>query len=201
MAPESFQLVSDNVVMREDGSIALVESMFSGVCDLAADRGEVLARLHPAKTKFFDMVSSGAELQVQLQSAKGPATDARFHRNIEIHVNHPRGGIVVIDYASLAKAPNRVIGEARGKGFDANAEPILRQMQDRSFRLVFCSMPPRGHRLGAAFDMDHFGAALMKSCKADIKWDDRDVFYISKSATASDIREVLGFMAGYSGRR
>lgn len=177
----SLKIRADNVVSRENGSLHIVESMFSAHCDLAADRLEVLARLHPVKKAAFDLLPPNCL--------------------IEVHVNRPGGGIKTINYATIRKlAPTNVIGAVQGIGFDSGAEPLIRQMSDRSFRLVFNAMPPLAHPLGAQFDMDDFGAALIRCCAVKVDWDDRDVFYIDKSAGPGDIRAILGFIRDYRGR-
>jgi hypothetical protein len=174
-------LKADNVVVRENGSLHIVEAMFSASCDLSTDRLEVLARLHPAKKNALDQMPPNCL--------------------IEVHVNKPGGGIKKIDYSTIRNlAPTNVIGEAHGKNFDEGAEPVLRQMRDGSFRLVFNAMPPLSHPLGANFDIDDFGEALTRCCKVKIDWEDRDVFYIDKRAGADDIRAVLGFIRDYRGR-
>lgn len=144
----SLKIRADNVVSRENGSLHIIESMFSAHCDLAADRLEVLARLHPVKKAAFDLLPPNCL--------------------IEVHVNRPGGGIKTIDYATIRKlAPTNVIGAVQGIGFDSGAEPLIRQMSDRSFRLVFNAMPPLAHPLGAQFDMDDFGAALIRLLRGE----------------------------------
>lgn len=199
MGAETFQLVCDNMVLRDNGRPMIVESMFSAMCDLAADHGEILARIHPVKKQLFDLVHAGADVTTAIRAPDGRLVQTRLHHSIQIYVNKQGGGTESLDYAVVARSKSAATGEAHGHGFDAQAEPLIRQMPDRSFRLVFCSMPPRAHKLGHAFDMDHFGAALMKSCKADIRWDDRDVFWINNTATSADIRGVLAFLKTYQG--
>ena len=200
MEPKRFQMVCDHAVRRDDGTLKLVESMFSSKADLATNTAELMARLHPAKQSFYDRISSGSPVEIQAPTPDGRTVYTRNHSNIEIHVNRPEGGIEVLHYAALTgRAVDSVIGEAVGKGFDAGAQPVIRQMRDRSFRLVFCSMPPGEHALGDKFDMDHFGEALIASCKVPVTWEDRDVFLIDKSACADDIRGLLRFIATYRG--
>ena len=199
MADNHFQIVCDNLVQTADGRVAIVESMFSGSAELKTDRLEVLARIHPVKKQFFDGVLSGACASAEIPTDRGGRREAAFVPDIDIHVGG-KGGAAKLSYSAIAGlAPTNVIGEVHARGFDANAQPLIRQMADRSFRLVFCSLPPRSHALGARFDMDHFGAALIKHCAADIAWDDRDVFTIGKSAGADAIREILGFLQTYGG--
>lgn len=178
-------------VRLADGSVRIIESMFSQVCDLANDHGEVLCRLHPVKKQRFDTALAEA-------TRSGPLPRPRV--DIELHVNHLHGGIAVLDYAELAgETFDNVAGEASGRGFEPGAEPVVRQMRDKSFRLVFHAMPPERHLLGDAFDPEHFGAALIAHCSADMHQDDRDVFYIASSARAEHIKEIFAFLRDYQG--
>lgn len=197
MAGDPVQLVCDNIVGDSLGSLKIVESMFSGICDLSTDFGEIAARIHPLKQRLFDAIVGGAQVEALVSDGRGGTRSASFNRDIELHVNQRGGGIAEVNYAKVAGKLAQVIrGEVAGRGFDENAEPVIRQMQDRSFRLVFCTMPPRRHRLGAAFDMDAFGKALVANVKAKLSWDDRDVFYIER-ATEEEIRELLRFLMNY----
>lgn len=165
---------------------ALVESMFSTVCDLASDRAELLARLHPLKKRHFDAL---------LAAGGGAGAGA-----VLLQVSTLRGGVETIDYASLAATPlGNVVGEAQARGFDAGAEPVIRQLRDKSFRLLFHTMPPASHPLGKAFDVDHFCDSLLQQCAADMHKDDREVFYIAQSAGAADIKEIFAFLRDYRG--
>lgn len=178
-------------VQLADGSVRIIESMFSQVCDLANDHAEVLCRLHPLKKQRFDRVLADA---AQERTAGCPRVD------IELHVNHLHGGIAVLNYAELARARfDNIAGQASGHGFEPGAEPVIRQLRDKSFRLVFHAMPPEQHRLGEAFDADHFGPALVAACAADMHQDDRDVFYIASSARAAHIKEIFAFLRDYQG--
>lgn len=200
MESEHIQIVCDNVVLRDDGALMLVESMFSSKGDLASNTGELLARLHPVKRRLYDRISSGAPVEVMMRVEDGRTVQSRIHSNIQIHINRPEGGIEVLDYGSLTgRAASSATGEAVARDFDAAGQPVIRQMPDRSFRLVFCSMPPRAHPLGDKFDMEHFGEALIRSCKVPVTWEDRDVFHIDKSASAEDMRALLRFIATYRG--
>ena len=82
------------------------------------------------------------------------------------------------------------------RGFDEGAEPVMRQMRDGSYRVVFCTMPPRSHALGAAFDVDGFGDALLNAVKAEVVWDDQDVIHVP-AATEEEIREIYQFIVQY----
>lgn len=200
MTARTYQLVCDNIVWDGDGRAMITETMFSAVSDLSTDHGELLARLHPLKKELFDHVHAGSYVPVSTRTESGRVIESHLHHDIKIYVSTPRGETHGLDYSTVLRSQSSATGEAHGHGFDANAEPVIRQMPDRSFRLIFCSLPPIAHRLGQAFDMDHFGQALLDNCKAEIKWDDRDVFWISKSASADQIREVLAFVKSYEGR-
>ncbi|MDB5962597.1 MAG: hypothetical protein JWP59_3891 [Massilia sp.] len=192
MTDEHINIACDNTVVLADGSLLIVESMFSTVCDLANDHAEVLARLHPVKKRLFDSVVTGAA-----RAATMPGQ--RVH--IELHVNNLRGGgTEVIDYTSLAgRRFDHVAGEALGRGFEPGAEPVIRQLRDKSFRLLFHAMPPIKHVLGASFDADHFCEQLVARCAADMHQDDHDVFYIARSAGPADIKEIFAFIRDYRG--
>lgn len=175
---------SDNTVVLADGSTRIVESMFSTVCDLAGDHAEVLCRLHPARRQAFDRVLAGGQRIA-----------------IELHVNNLRdGGVTVIDYVSLAASGvDKVIGQAQARHFDPGAEPLIRQVRDKSFRLLFHRLPPAQHVLGEAFDLEHFCDALVDHCTADMHQDDRAVFYIAPSTSADQIKQILTFLRDYRG--
>lgn len=185
-------IACDDTAVTADGSLRIIESMFSTVCDLAHDPAEVLARLHPLKKQVFDQVLTG---NAHVQTMPGRRVD------IELHVSSLRGGVAVLRYADLGrKKMDTVIGEAHGRGFEPGAEPVIRQMRDKSFRLVFHTMPPLHHALGAAFDPEHFCEALAAGCAADMHQDDRDVFYIAQSAGAADIKQIFAFIRDYRGK-
>lgn len=202
MENENVQVVADNVLLREDGTLMLVESMFSKLSNLSVDTGELLGRLHPVKRRLYDRIANGEKVETTVELNNGRTVHARIHSGIEIHVNHPGGGIQVLDYTALIDSgANSVIGETAGRRFDAAGEPVIRQMHDRSFRLVFLSLPPKKHAFGGAFNIDHFGTALIRSSKAPVTWDDRDVFHIGASASKDDIFNLLHFVATYRGRQ
>ncbi|MES2295800.1 MAG: hypothetical protein V4582_02105 [Pseudomonadota bacterium] len=197
MSDPHFQIVCDNTVLDGSGKVRIIESMHSALRDLSTDHDEVLARIHPVRRKFFDAVCAGEKVEVAMNAGNGGKHKVEVHRDISIRVNQPQGGVAKLAYASLAgRGGGAVRGEVLGKGFDANAEPIIRQMQDRSFRLVFCTMPPRQHVLGEAFDMEAFGEGLVSSVKAKLVWDDRDVFYF-ETASADEVREILVYLRDY----
>ena len=188
---EQVTIACDSTEVLPDGSLLVIESMFSNVCDLANDHAEVLSRLHPVKKRLFDQVVAGAAT---------PQFMAGQRVHVELHVNKLRGGVEVLDYAALAHLPfNKVIGEAHARGFEPGAEPVIRQMRDKSFRLLFQAMPPLHHVLGAAFDADHFCEQMAARCAADMHLDDRDVFYIAPTASAADIKQIFAFMRDYRG--
>lgn len=193
MLEQEVTMARNATVIAADGSLRIIETMFSSVVDLSSDHAELVARLHPLKKKVLDKVLA--------DSRNAQAHEPRV--DIELHVNKLHGGgVQVFDYATLAhRGFGNIIGDAHGRGFEPGAEPVIRQLADRSFRLLFHAMPPRRHVLGAAFDVDHFSEQLVKCCGADIFHDDRDVFYIAKSARAEDIREIFAFLRDYEGPR
>lgn len=199
LSAETLRAVCDDIVMLDPSRPMIVETMYSARYDLAQDYCEVLARIHPAKKKFFDLVSSGGRVPVSVRDGYRPPVTVMLHDQIHIHVNRPDGRMAILDYAAVARSALTVTGEAQGRGFDADAEPVIRQMPDRSFRLVFFAMPPSLGRLGAAFNVDHFGEALLKATGAELRWDDCDVVWIAPSAGADDIRALLRFLSVYDG--
>lgn len=191
MLEQEVAIARNNTVTGADGSVRIIETMFSSVCDLATDHAELVARLHPLKKRVLDKVLASGKKTPQKRV------------QVELHVNILHGGgVKVIDYAKLARQKfDNIIGDAHGRGFEPGAEPVIRQLRDKSFRLLFHAMPPRRHALGAAFNVDHFSEQLVERCKADIFHDDRDVFYIAKTARAEDILEIFTFLRDYSGPR
>ena len=190
-------LVCDKIAVDPLGGYKIVESMHSGVFDLAADFGEVAARIHPVKQKLFDAVLSGTEVKAEVRNAQGELEKVSLNRDVELHVNRAGGSVAEVQYVHVAgKLPVGVRGQVPVKGFDAGADPVIRQMKDGSFRVIFCSMPPRKHPLGAAFDVDAFADALLNTVQATVVWDDVDVIHIP-SASADEIREIYRFMLDY----
>jgi hypothetical protein len=193
---ESLQVTCDAMTVGDDGKMYLHESMFSGMFDLPNNHAEIMARIHPAKRKVFDALVNGAHIEAEAKNKQGEPIKVPFDHDITVHVNQRYGGVRRFSYAAMAAKHKHTYGEVQARGFDANCEPVIRQMPDRSFRLLFCTMPPRGHALGAAFNMDHFGASLVKLTNAKITWDDRDVFHIAHAGEA-DIRAILQFLLAY----
>ena len=193
---ESFHVSCDNVVWGSDGKMHVHESMFSEVCDLSGDLTEVVARIHPVKRHFFDALAQGAQIEVTARNPYGGMSTVAIAREVTLHVSGPDDADHSLDYASVMASHGRSFAEVHARGFDAGAEPVLRQMPDRSFRLVFCSMPPRAHVLGPSFNMDDFGGKLLALAKGRITWDDRDVFHIA-SASEAEIRAILQFLLTY----
>ena len=192
MSRNKLQLVCDNVVADPLGGYKIVESMHSGVFDLAGDYGEIAARIHPVKQQLFDAILKGEEVQAQVDGAS-----VIVNRDVELRVNHPRRGLADVLYAHVAgKLPVGVRGQLAVRGFDETADPVIRQMRDGSYRVVFCTMPPRRHALGAAFDADAFGDALFNAVKAQVVWDDQDVIHVP-SATQEEIKEIYQFLLSY----
>lgn len=192
MLEQEVTIARNGTVVAADGSLRIIETMFSSVCDLSSDHAELVARLHPLKKRVLDRV---------LGAGRPGSAEPAQRVAIELHVNMLHGGgVKVIDYATLAhRRFGNILGDAHGRGFEPGAEPVIRQLADKSFRLLFHAMPPRRHALGAAFDVDHFSEQLVAQCDADIFHDDRDVFYIARSARAEDIREIFGFLRDYKG--
>ncbi len=194
---DSLQITCDNMALGDDGKMRLFEAMHSGFTDLSNDPTEVVARIHPVKQKTFDEIVNGAHIEVRVRNNRGGETSVTIHDDITLYVNQPTGGEPhPLSYASIMARHRRSFGEVHARGFDANAEPLIRQMPDRSFRLVFCTMPPRAHALGDAFNMNDFAKRLIKLTDAKITWDDRDVFHI-ESAKEADIRAILQFLQTY----
>lgn len=202
METGNVQVVADNMILREDGKLMIVESMYSGINNLSVDTGELLGRIHPVKRQLYDRIARGEMLETTAELKNGRIVRAHIHSRIEIHVNRPDGGIQGLDYTALTySGENSVIGETAAQRFDAAGEPVIRQMRDRSFRLLFLSLPPQKHALGGRFNMDHFGTSLIRSSKAPVTWDDRDVFHIGATATRDDILHLLHFLAKYRGKQ
>ncbi|MET3131525.1 hypothetical protein AAKU55_001787 [Oxalobacteraceae bacterium GrIS 1.11] len=187
----------DNVIFEADNSVSLVESMFSAPFNLALDHAEIMARIHPAKKAVFDAITEHALASLEIVDRQGKTGRKFVNNNIKINVNNRAGGIASIDYCAISRtAAAPTFREFKMHGFDENAEPVVRLMDDRSLRLVFCSMPPRNPVLGARFDMDAFGEQLQHSVNAEIVWDDRDVFYI-QSTIPSNVREISNFLSRF----
>jgi hypothetical protein len=181
-APPVLRCKVDNLVRIDDHRFKVVEAMSSGKHALSTDLAEVIARIHPAKWQLFQEIAAG---QV--------ATAA----TIEFKLKQRDGNITTLAWDQLANATaSTVRGAVQAKGFDVSAEPVLRQMNDGSFRVVFCSMPPAHHPLGREFDVDKFGQALCQLAPDKILWDDRDVFIIER-ATEPEVRAVLNFLKTY----
>jgi hypothetical protein len=191
------QLVCDKVAVDPLGGYKVVESMHSAVFDLASDFGEVAARIHPVKQKLFDAILNGTEVKAEVSDDEGAPRQVTVNRDVELHVNRAGGSIAVVSYVHVTgKLPVGVRGQVVVKGFDEGADPVIRQMKDGSFRVVFCTMPPRRHPLGAAFDADAFADAMFNNVKATVVWDDVDVIHVP-SATEDELREIYRFMLGY----
>ena len=192
MSRNKLQLVCDSIVADPLGGFKIVESLHSGVFDLAGDYGEIAARIHPLKQQLFDAILKGEEVAAQVDGAS-----VVLNRDVELRVNHPRRALTSVLYAHVAgKLAVGVRGQLAVRGFDEGAEPVMRQMRDGSYRVVFCTMPPRSHALGVAFDVDGFGDALLNAVKAEVVWDDQDVIHVP-AATESEIRELYQFIAHY----
>lgn len=193
------RLTSDNVLFEgETGRIRLVEAMYSGALRLDLDPAEVAARIHPVKQRLFDQVIAGDRIEATLTDPDGRTRVWTVEGPIDLVVSSP-GGPVTLSYADVAGRHRSVVtDEVTGRGFDVDAEPVLRRMHDGSLRLVFCSMPPARHRLGSGFDLERFGEALVGEAGLDMSWDDRDVFVIPQ-ATEAQLQALLRFIETYDG--
>lgn len=135
-------------------------------------------------------------MRAQVDTDDGQAS-VTLNRDVELRVNHPRRGLTGVPYAHVAgKLPVGVRGQLAVPGFDDRADPVMRQMRDGSYRVVFCTMPPRSHALGASFNVDAFGDALLNSVKAEVVWDDQDVILVP-AATKDEMRELYQFLLNY----
>lgn len=199
MTASADRLRFDNLVfLHETRRVRLSEAMYSGAIRLDLDAAEVASRIHPVKQRLFDRVLARERIEVTLTDPQGHTGVWTVDDQIDLVVSSP-DGLVTLSYAEVAgEHRHTVTSEVVGRGFDLDAEPLLRRMSDGSSRLVFCSMPPARHRLGSGFDMDHFGQALLRNAGAEITWDDRDVF-ILPTANAARIRRMLEFIAEYPG--
>jgi len=193
---EPLQITCDATTVGNDGKMYLHESMFSGMFDLPNNHAEIVARLHPLKRKLFDALVAGEHIETEAKNEQGVVVKVPLDNDVTVHVNQRYGGVRRFSYASIIAKHARTYGEVQARGFDANCEPVIRQMPDRSFRIIFNTMPPRGHVLGAAFNMDHFGASMIKLTESKMTWDDRDVFHLP-SATEAEIRTILQFLLTY----
>ncbi|KQZ40571.1 hypothetical protein [Duganella sp. Root1480D1] len=193
---DSLQITCDASVVGDDGKMYLHESMFSGLFDLPNNHAEIVARIHPAKRKLFDALIAGELVETETKDQTGATVRIPVDNDIMVHVNQRYGGVRRFAYSTIIAKHARTYGEVQARGFDSNCEPVIRQMPDRSFRIIFNTMPPRGHALGAAFNMDHFGASMTKLTESKMTWDDRDVFHLP-SATEAEIRAILQFLLSY----
>lgn len=192
MSRNKLQLVCDNIAPDPLGGFRIVESMHLGVFDLAGDYGEIAARIHPLKQQLFDAMVKGDEVTAQVDGAS-----VVLNRDVELRVTHARRALANVPYGHVAgKLAVGVRGQLAVRGFDEGAEPVMRQMRDGSYRVVFCTMPPRSHALGATFDVDGFGDALLNAVKAEVVWDDQDVIHVP-AATEDEIREIYQFIVQY----
>jgi hypothetical protein len=186
----SIRVLADVAVVKPDGSVKLVESMFSTKTDLTGPPAVVASRIHPTKgAAFLSILEERGERQVT--AAAGLAAGMyRVDPEIEIHVNGG-GGIVRRNFSELAHASRELVekGSCDGvvstiqlDGFDPGYEPVLR-LQHETCLLVFAALPPlvtqTDRERAAYFDLERFGAELISRLNVPCTWDDRDVFVIA----------------------
>jgi hypothetical protein len=192
------RIVCDQVITNNDGTSIVSETMFSGITDLTKNTNEILIRIHPVKKRFFDAVCSGEPIECTTKDVSGRMVKIVFKREVAIMVNNPAGGATKIDYKDLYnKAPAAVMQETIVPGFDLNAAPVVRILQDGSMRVVFCTIPPAKYLGGTRFDIDDFGDKFQKSVTSPLIWDDRDVFFILKP-DVNTVKEICTFLKSYT---
>jgi len=112
--------------------------------------------------------------------------------------NDSPDSVARIDYRNLYnKKPQNIVREIEITGFDLNASPLIRCLQDGTMRLVFCTLPPIKTGSEHTFTLDDFGVRLQDALTTKILWDDRDLFYIPKPDD-NTINEILRFFKNSS---
>ncbi len=188
---DSFTIACDNMFSTDDNTAHFIEAMFSEKFDLASDLPEMLIRIHPAKKTLFEHLH-----RENLKERPGSERNV-----IEFNVNKSSGGIESIPYSRLRGVnPKKVIREVDVDGFDNNANPVIRELDNGSLRIVFCNLPPISYTGDSEFDMNDFGSKLLKSSEARIIWEDRDVFYVSHPIPET-IDDIQKFIQNYSGTK
>lgn len=187
---DSFTIACDKMFIA-NGKNYFVEAMFSDRFELSDDLAEIVARIHPAKKTVFEHLH-----RENLKEQPG------FEKNIiEFNVNKTSGGSESFPYSRLRGiTPKKVVREVEIEGFDNNANPVIRELDNGSLRIVFCNLPPISYSGDTNFDMDDFGSKLLKSAKARIIWEDRDVFYVSHPFPET-IDNIQQFIQNYSGAK
>ena len=183
----------DNTVERPDGTLQLVEAMFSSTVDLTTARGELAARIHPSKAVVFLAALEGAQdLCVRSVQLEGPH---RVSSDVEIYVNGPDGLVrrrfeEVATYCRellAAGTCSGVLGTTVLEGFDPGHEPVLRDLEGGRCLLVFAALPPLTDV--PRFDLDGFAGDLVRQIAAPCTHDDREVFAIA--APSTDVHDGL----------
>jgi len=207
LVSSSTRVVADVAIVQPDGSVKLVESMFSSKVDLTGPAPAVAARIHPSKAAAFLAALEERDERHVTVAAGLPPGAYRVDPAIEIHVNGPKG-IVKRQFSELAGPVRELIekgtcagvtGTVRIDGFDPGHEPVVRLQQDRC-TLVFAALPPltiqTDHARAARFDLDRFGAELIARLAVPCTWDDRDVFVIEAPGT-SVMETLRGYLGSY----
>ena len=186
---DSFTIVCDKMFVTEDGTSHFIEAMFSEKFALAFDLPEILIRIHPAKKTVFD----------HLLRENQETTSPLKKNAIKFNVNKSTSGSETISYSRLTNVtPKKIVREIEIENFDFNANPVIRQIDTGSLRIVFCNLPPISFMADTEFDMNDFGSKLLKSSKAKIIWEDRDVFFVSNPYPET-IDEIQQFVENYGG--
>jgi hypothetical protein len=201
MSPPSLRFEAiplDNVAVTPDGVVTIVETMFASTVDPTGPGHHLAARIHPARAALLLRLSSGPVVVGRRTLSAA---------SIEVAVNAP-DGIVMRDFAELVE-PLRAL-EATGRcetvrsstivatGFDPDAEPLVRELDDGTSVVVFAAMPPvcaQQEPMRSRFDLDSFQAESRKAMGEGAKWDDREVLVVPRPA--SEVIDVLSdFLAG-----
>ncbi|MGE5670574.1 MAG: hypothetical protein ACM31E_03965, partial [Fibrobacterota bacterium] len=165
----------------------------SQVIDLTKNYNEILIRLHPEKKRFFDAVYAGTPIRISSKDNNGNVIQLTINKDVLIWVNDSSSSVAKVDYSKLFnKQPQNIVREIAITGFDLNAAPLIRCLQDGTMRLVFCTLPPIKIGSDHTFNENDFGIKLQQAITAKILWDDRDLFYIPKPDDAT-ISEILHF--------
>jgi hypothetical protein len=205
---------ADNVVSREDGHL-LVEAMFSSVVDLTGPAENLAARLHPSKARAFEWIVTGQSPTVTSTggqpepAAECVSADVNVVPDVQLHVNQPAGDTVVRHFSECLEHSRQLLnqGSCPGvqrtivlAGFEPDGEPVLRQMQDGSFCLVFACLPPLATETdpekAKRFDMNAFGEEIQQALKVAVAWDDREVFVIPQP-DKDTVERLQQFLAEY----
>src|SRR5579872_5576627 len=215
---ETITIRADNLVERDDGSL-WVESMFSGIAELSTASDEVIARLHPVKAKVFEWIVAQESPTVSAtpSAISAPALKSdpplKFVPDVQIHVPNPAGGQFVHHFSDLRERSRKLTqtgaeGNVRNtiylEGFDPGAEPVVRELRDESWLLIFGFIPPlvteRDPAKARSFDRNTFDAEVEKALGVPVAWDDREIFVIRQPATET-LDKIRQFVRGYWDRK